>query len=272
MIFVILFAIFFMIFMVFFPLFWVLAFCGCWFLPLTKFSKVLISVLILAMLCGGIAFLFFDNKDSVYPFLFACGFISLPVFLYYFWRRQESYEKYYHIIHTNTLAKNNLKRRAISLFSIGLLGTFMSLWQVEVPQKIILDITHKYSNLNIKIIDNNYKIIIINDQGKIKDNVAFYESKEFILCKRETIGCPFIFSFSYPLYDIYIYDNIDFTGNKKIIAKTYASAYNHTFLSGFGSISSVGKGIAAYGIYNQEDEIINFLKENQIKQGENKEF
>ena len=146
------------------------------------------------------------------------------------------------------------------------------LWQLEVPQRIILDITHKYSNLNIKIIDNNYKIITINDQGKIKDNVAFYESKEFILCKRETIGCPFIFSFSYPLYDIYIYDNIDFTGNKKIIAKTYASAYNHTFLSGFADFGSVRTGIAAYGIYNQEDEIINFLKENQIKQGENKEF
>ena len=146
------------------------------------------------------------------------------------------------------------------------------LWQLEVPQKIILDITHKYSNLNIKIIDNNYKIITINDQGKIKNNVAFYESKEVFLCKWETIGCPFIFSFSYPLYDIYIYDNIDFTGNKKIIAKTYASAYNHTFLSGFADFGSVRTGIAAYNIYNKEDEIINFLKENQIKQGENKEF
>ena len=146
------------------------------------------------------------------------------------------------------------------------------LWQLEVPQRIILDIAHKYSNLNIKIIDNNYKIITINDQGKIKNNVAFYESKEVFLCEWETIGCPFIFSFNYPLYDIYIYDNIDFTGNKKIIAKTYASAYNHTFLSGLGSMSSVGKGIAAYNIYNQKDEIINFLKENQIKQGENKEF
>ena len=62
MIFVILLLILFMIFMVFFPLFWALAICGCWFLPLTKFSKVLINVLILAMLCGGIAFLFFDNN------------------------------------------------------------------------------------------------------------------------------------------------------------------------------------------------------------------
>ena len=143
------------------------------------------------------------------------------------------------------------------------------LWQLEVPQKIILDITHKYSNLNIKIIDNNYKIITINDKGKIKNNILFSKSEERLLCDREEIGCPFIFSFSYPLYDIYIYDNIDFTGNKKIIAKTYASAYNHTFLSDLGSISSVGTGIAAYNIYNKEDEIINFLKENQIKQGEN---
>ena len=141
------------------------------------------------------------------------------------------------------------------------------LWQLEVPQSIILDIAHKNSNLNIKIIDNNYKIITINDQGKIKNNILFSESKEFILCKRETIGCPFIFSFSYPLYDIYIYDDIDLTGNGKIIAKTYASAYNHTFLG------SLGTGIIiAYRIDHQEDEIINFLKENQIKQGENKEF
>ncbi|MDY3245235.1 hypothetical protein, partial [Campylobacter sp.] len=146
------------------------------------------------------------------------------------------------------------------------------LWQLEVPQSIILDIAHKNSNLNIKIIDNNYKIITINDKGEIKNNVAFYESKEVILCEWETIGCPFIFSFSYPLYDIYIYDNINFTGNKKVIAKAYGGAYNHTILSSLGSISSIGKGIAAYGIYYQEDEIINFLKENQIKQGENKEF
>ena len=146
------------------------------------------------------------------------------------------------------------------------------LWQLEVPQRIILDITHKYSNLNIKIIDNNYKIITINDKGKIKNNILFSKSKEVILCDRETIGCPFIFSFNYPLYDIYIYDNIDYTGNKKIIAKTYASAYNHTFLSGFADFGSVRTGIAAYNIYNKEDEIINFLKENQIKQGENKEF
>ena len=34
------------------------------------------------------------------------------------------------------------------------------LWQLEVPQRIILDITHKYSNLNVKIIDNNYKIML----------------------------------------------------------------------------------------------------------------
>ena len=220
MIFVILFAIFFMIFMVFFPLFWALAFCGCWFLPLTKFSKVLISVFILAMLCGGIAFLFFDDEYSIYPFLFACGFISLPVFLYYFWRRQESYEKYYHIIHTNTLAKNNLKRRAISLFSIGLLGTFMSLWQVEVPQKIVFDIASKA--LKTKVM----KEVFIEN---IDENVTVCTpNKTRLDCQDKNIACPF-FSFKYPIDDIKV--RID--GEEKLVARIYGIAYSTSTLTRF---------------------------------------
>ena len=218
--FVILFAIFFMIFMVFFPLYWALAFCGCWFLPLTKFSKVLINVLILAMLCGGIAFLFFDNKDSVYPFLFACGFISLPVFLYYFWRSQESYEKYYHIIHTNTLAKNNLKRRAISIFSIGLLGTFMSLWQVEVPQTIVFDIAKKV--LKTKVM----KEVFIENIDK---NETFWTPNQTRLdCEDKNIACPF-FSFKYPIDDIKV--RID--GEEKLVARIYGIAYSTSTLTRF---------------------------------------
>lgn len=208
-------------------------------------------------------------------------FIILAIGLYALWGYYTFWDKKFFILSMSGFFLTALYFAAFMFFrkdfskKLVIFSSFVCvfcLWQLEVPQKIILDITHKYSNLNIKIIDNNYKIITINDQGKIKDNILFSKSKEVILCDRETIGCPFIFSFSYPLYDIYIYDDIDLTGNGKIIAKTYASAYNHTFLSGFGSISSVGKGIAAYNIYNKEDEIINFLKENQIKQGENKEF
>ena len=222
MIFVILLLILFMIFMVFFPLFWALAICGCWFLPLTKFSKVLISVLILAMLCGGIAFLFFES--SSFSFLFPCGFISLPVFLYYFWRSQESYEKDYHIIHTNPIAKNNLKRRAISLFSIGLLGTFMSLWQVEVPQKIVFDIASKA--LKTKVM----KEVFIEN---IDENVTFWTpNKTRLDCQDKNIACPF-FSFKYPIDDIKV--RID--GEEKLVARIYGIAYSTStltrFLSGF---------------------------------------
>ena len=218
MIFVILLLILFMIFMVFFPLFWALAICGCWFLPLTKFSKVLINVLILAMLCGGIAFLFFES--SSFSFLFPYGFISLPVFLYYFWRRQESYEKYYHIIHTNTLAKNNLKRRAISLFSIGLLGTFMSLWQVEVPQKIVFDIASKA--LKTKVM----KEVFIEN---IDENVTFWTpNKTRLDCQDKNIACPF-FSFKYPIDDIKV--RID--GEEKLVARIYGIAYSTSTLTRF---------------------------------------
>ena len=208
-------------------------------------------------------------------------FIILAIGLYALWGYYTFWDKKFFILSMSGFFLTALYFAAFMFFrkdfskKLVICSSFVCvfcLWQLEVPQRIILDIAHKYSNLNIKIIDNNYKIITINDQGKIKNNVAFYESKEVFLCEWETIGCPFIFSFNYPLYDIYIYDNIDYTGNKKIIAKTYASAYNHTFLSGFADFGSVRTGIAAYNIYNQEDEIINFLKENQIKQGENKEF
>ena len=208
-------------------------------------------------------------------------FIILAIGLYALWGYYTFWDKKFFILSMSGFFLTALYFAAFMFFhkdfskKLVIFSSFVCvfcLWQLEVPQRIILDITHKYSNLNIKIIDNNYKIITINDQGKIKDNILFSKSKEVILCDRETIGCPFIFSFNYPLYDIYIYDNIDYTGNKKIIAKTYASAYNHTFLSGFADFGSVRTGIAAYNIYNKEDEIINFLKENQIKQGENKEF
>ena len=224
MIFVTLLLILFMIFMVFFPLFWALAFCGCWFLPLTKFSKVLISVLILAMLCGGIAFLFFDDEYSIYPFLFACGFISLPIFLYYFWRRQESYEKDYHIIHTNPLAKNNLKRRAISLFSIGLLGTFMSLWQVEVPQKIVFDIASKA--LKTKVM----KEVFIEN---IDENETFFTATKTLSdCEDKNIACPF-FSFKYPIYDIKARTDgkVRIDGKEKLVARIYGIAYSTSTLT-----------------------------------------
>ena len=224
MIFVILLLILFMIFMVFFPLFWALAICGCWFLPLTKFSKVLINVLILAMLCGGIAFLFFES--SSFSFLFPYGFISLPVFLYYFWRRQESYEKYYHIIHTNTLAKNNLKRRAISLFSIGLLGTFMSLWQVEVPQRIVFDIASKA--LKTKVM----KEVFIEN---IDENATFLTpNKTRLDCQDKNIACPF-FSFKYPIYDIKAQTDgkVRIDGEEKLVARIYGIAYSTSTLTRF---------------------------------------
>ena len=205
-------------------------------------------------------------------------FIILAIGLYALWGYYTFWDKKFFILSMSGFFLTALYFAAFMFFrkdfskKLVIFSSFVCgfcLWQLEVPQSIILDIAHKNSNLNIKIIDNNYKIITINDQGKIKDNILFSKSKEVILCDRETIGCPFIFSFSYPLYDIYIYDDIDLTGNGKIIAKTYASAYNHTFLSGFADFGSVRTGIAAYNIYNKEDEIINFLKENQIKQGEN---
>nr|WP_321431680.1 hypothetical protein [uncultured Campylobacter sp.] len=197
-------------------------------------------------------------------------FIILAIGLYALWGYYTFWDKRFFILSMSGFFLTALYFAAFMFFrkdfskKLVIFSSFVCvfcLWQLEVPQSIILDIAHKNSNLNIKIIDKNYKIITINDKGKIKNNILFSESEERFLCEWKKIGCPFIFSFSYPLYDIYIYDNINFTGNKKVIAKAYGGAYNHTFLG------SLGTGIIiAYRIYNQEDEIINFLKENQIKQ------
>lgn len=245
MILVIFLPMFFMIFMVFFPLFWALAICGCWFLPLTKFSKVLISVLIVAMLCGGIAFLFFDKESRFFSFLFACGFISLPVFLRYFWRSQESYEKYYHIIHTNPLTQNNLKRRAISLFSIGLLGTFMSLWQVEVPQKVVVNLL----SVKLEIVDTNFTYLEnpIKNFGR-KDNLKFeyIEMKEFL-------------NFAYTRNNIYACDEIDCKGNKKYIGYVVTPWSQRSTLMCFMNTAGRCLGTVSKD-YNAKEEILKYIK------------
>ena len=238
MIVVMLLPIFFMIFMVLFPLFWALAFCGCWFLPLTKFSKVLISVLILAMLCGGIAFFF---ESSSFSFLFACGFISLPVFLRYFWRSQESYEKYYHIIHTNPLSKNNLKRRAISLFSIGLLGTFMSLWQLEVPQKVIVNLLP----VKLEIVNDDFEYIENPKQNFGRkhnidfDNFERKESKNFL-------------NFKYTKYNIYACDDFTCKGDKKYVGYMWKPWSERSFLG--GCVNAVGKCLGSIEQYKTKFE------------------
>ena len=252
MILVIFLPMFFMIFMVFFPLFWALAICGCWFLPLTKFSKVLISVLILAMLCGGIAFLFFDKESRFFSFLFACGFISLPVFLRYFWRSQESYEKYYHIIHTNPLTQNNLKRRAISLFSIGLLGTFMSLWQVEVPQRIVFK-----SLIEAKVILSDRDYVVLEDKNNFgrTDNIAEGKWESY----DDLFG---IIRFSKK--DFYACDTIDCKGKKKKIGEIHSSSISESTLH---CALKLGGGCGLINASKSDSySLLEYLKQNQNKQ------
>ena len=174
-------------------------------------------------------------------------FIILAIGLYALWGYYTFWDKKFFILSMSGFFLTALYFAAFMFFrkdfskKLVIFSSFVCvfcLWQLEVPQSIILDIAHKNSNLNIKIIDNNYKIITINDKGKIKNNILFSKSEERLLCDREEIGCPFIFSFNYPLYDIYIYDEIDLTEkskNKKIVAKAYGGAYNHTFLGSLGT-------------------------------------
>lgn len=117
---------------------------------------------------------------------------------------------------------------------------FISIWQIEVPQTILMNIMIKTSQVpEIVIFDNNYTVEVdeskINWFGEMKSNFFAPPSDEFGRCMDKIYLCPLL-PFKRHFKNIYVYESIkaneqnDFSKRKKI-GEIYGLYYSKPLLA-----------------------------------------
>lgn len=162
---------------------WSLAIHNILLLNIKKKYKFFFVGLILAIIfCSG-------AYKQDYIFL-VCAVIFTPIFLYLL-------RKKLHNFYIFKLQK--------SLIAFGLFGTMVCVWQLEVPQKIIINMFDD----KIEIFDNNYTVLENNNKSNI---VSKFENDGYL----PQIS---LFEIYFRTREIYIYDDINKTINERKIAE-----------------------------------------------------
>ena len=124
------------------------------------------------------------------------------------------------------------------------------LWQLEIPQKVFVRVI----GIKIYIDDNDY--VVLEDKNRLgrEDNVLLEDVEtNYIFRKR----------------NIYICNSIDCKSDKKLIGNVSTPTLPRSFL---GCINLTGRCLGNITPSSTQEYVLKYLKENQIKQGENKEF
>ena len=125
------------------------------------------------------------------------------------------------------------------------------LWQLEIPQSMFV----RAIGIKIHINDNDY--VVLEDKNRLgrEDNVLL-----------EDVETNYIFE----KQNIYICNSIDCKSDKKIIGNVSTPTLPRSFF--LGCINFVGYCFGSITPGSTHEYVLKYLKENQIKQGENKEF
>ena len=162
---------------------WSLAIHNILLLNIKKKYKIFFVGLILAIIFGSGAY----KQDYIF---LVCAVIFTPIFLYLL-------RKKLHNFYIFKLQK--------SLIAFGLFGTMVCVWQLEVPQKIIINMFDD----KIEIFDNNYTVLENNNKSNI---VSKFENDGYL----PQIS---LFEIYFRTREIYIYDDINKTINERKIAE-----------------------------------------------------
>ena len=221
--------------LVIFHYFWSLCIYQCLFLKIKNSYKALIILCFLALLwASGFCVYRFNIQwfadNELVSILFVCGFFTMPIYLLSFYFNSGGFNNKNTLIN---ILKETLKNEALVkeinvkfFFAFSLLITLTSIWQLEVPQRIVFDIAKKA--LKTKVM----KEVFIEN---IDENETFRTpSKTLLDCRDKNIACPF-FSFKYPIYDIKARTDgkVRIDGKEKLVARIYGIAYSTSTLTRF---------------------------------------
>ena len=258
----------FILFIVIFPYLWSLAFYFVKFLEIKNIYKILIifSILNLILFSAYYAY-YFTEIGWLFGPLFAAGLVAVPFYLWKLYKIEKEEKDNALIQRMPTLQDyfNKNKKRFITnkkMFFIGLFSVFISIWQIEVPQRIVFE---SLIEAKVILIDRDYVVLEDKNNFGRTDNIAEGKWESY----DDLFG---IISFSKK--DFYACDTIDCKGKKKKIGEIHSSSISESTLH---CALKLGGGCGLINASKSDSySLLEYLKQNQNKQinkqGENKEF
>ena len=248
----------FVLFIVVFPCLWSFAFYFVKFLEIKNIYKILIifSILTLILFSAYYAY-YFTEIGWLFGPLFAAGLVAVPFYLWMWYKIEKEVKDNALIQRMLTLQDyfNKNKKRFIThkkMFFIGLFSVFISIWQIEVPQRIVFE-----SLIEAKVILSDRDYVVLEDKNNFgrTDNIAEGKWEDYV----DLFG---IISFSKK--DFYACDTIDCKGKKKKIGEIHSSSISESTLH---CAFKLGGGCGLINASKSDSySLLEYLKQNQNKQ------
>ena len=248
----------FILFIVIFPYLWSLAFYFVKFLEIKNIYKILIifSILNLILFSAYYTYYFTEDRWLFGPF-FAAGLVAVPFYLWMWYKIEKEVKDNALIQRMPTLQDyfNKNKKRFITnkkMFFIGLFSVFISIWQIEVPQRIVFE-----SLIEAKVILSDRDYVVLEDKNNFgrTDNIAEGKWESY----DDLFG---IIRFSKK--DFYACDTIDCKGKKKKIGEIHSSSISESTLH---CALKLGGGCGLINASKSDSySLLEYLKQNQNKQ------
>ena len=239
---------------------WSLAFYFVKFLEIKNIYKILIifSILNLILFSAYYAY-YFTEIGWLFGPLFAAGLVAVPFYLWKLYKIEKEEKDNALIQRMPTLQDyfNKNKKRFIThkkMFFIGLFSVFISIWQIEVPQTIIVNLLP----VKFEIVNDDFEYI---ENPGIDNNLYFKEEKtkkflNFTYSKINIYACD---DFKCKEKNRYACDGFGCKGNKKYVGSYWESWSERSTLMCYMNTAGRWLGTVSKD-YDAIEEILKYIK------------